>query len=89
MKYVKANAVFPVSLLAEIQKYVQGELVYIPKLPINYDKWGANTDTRNAIKIRNEGIVRAFRGGSTIAELAELFYLSEETVKKIVYRQDA
>lgn len=30
MKYVKAKAVLPESLIAEIQKYIQGETIYIP-----------------------------------------------------------
>lgn len=30
MKYFKANTVFPSDLLEEIQKYVQGEYIYIP-----------------------------------------------------------
>lgn len=88
MKYVKAQAVFPHSLLAEIQKYVQGELVYIPKPPDSYQKWGANTDAKRIVAQRNEDIIQAFKVGAAIAELAELFYLSEETIKKIVYRQN-
>ena len=35
MKHVRAQEVFPESLLKEMQKYVQGELVYIPKSPAN------------------------------------------------------
>jgi Mor family transcriptional regulator len=89
MKSVKAQAVFPRSLLAEIQKYVQGEMVYIPKLPANYEKWGANTDSKSAVALRNEDIVRAFKAGATVLELAKVFYLSEETIKKIVYRKNA
>ena len=87
MKSVKAQAVFPRSLLAEIQKYVQGEMVYIPKLPANYEKWGANTDTKSTVALRNENIMQAFKAGTTISELAKVFYLSEETIKKIVYRK--
>lgn len=36
MKYVKATAVLPERLIVEIQKYVQGETLYIPnpKRPI-------------------------------------------------------
>ncbi|MCL2564180.1 MAG: hypothetical protein FWE24_00005 [Defluviitaleaceae bacterium] len=43
MKYIKAQQVFPKHLLDEIQKYVQGELIYIPKPPVNYKKWGEST----------------------------------------------
>ena len=38
MKYVKANAVLPESLITEIQKYIQGETIYIPKQAKHY-KW--------------------------------------------------
>ena len=88
MKYVKAQTVFPHSLLAEIQKYVQGEMIYIPKLPDNYDAWGANTDSKSVVALRNDDIVQAFKAGATISELTQVFYLSEETIKKIVYRRN-
>ena len=87
MKYVKAGAVFPRALLDEIQKYVQGELVYIPKLPANYVKWGANTDTKHLVAARNKSIVQAFQTGTSIPQLAEFYNLSEDTIKKIVYRK--
>jgi len=32
MKYVNASNILPKKLIAEIQKYVQGETLYIPKL---------------------------------------------------------
>jgi len=85
MKYVKAQAVFPESLLEEMQKYIQGELVYIPKLPTSYKKWGANTGAKHIIAKRNEKMVQAFKAGTSIPQLAELYSLAEDTIKKIVY----
>lgn len=32
MRYIKADYVFPEELLKEIQRYVHGELIYIPKM---------------------------------------------------------
>lgn len=81
MKYVKAQTIFPQPLLAEIQKYIQGEMVYMPKLPDNYAKWGANTDLKGAAVLRNNKIVAAFKTGTTIPELAKEFYFSEEQLK--------
>lgn len=86
MLYVNAQDVFPHSLLAEIQRYVQGNLVYIPKQPDNHEKWGANTDTKKIVAQRNDDIMQAFKAGAAISELAKRFFLSEETIKKIVYR---
>ncbi|MET3196144.1 hypothetical protein ABID96_003112 [Bacillus sp. OAE603] len=31
MTYIKATAILPEKLISEIQKYVQGETIYIPK----------------------------------------------------------
>jgi len=85
MKHIKAQSVFPEPLLAEMQKYVQGELVYIPKPPTSYKKWGTNTGTKNMIAKRNENMVLAFKSGTSIPQLAELYSLAEDTIKKIVY----
>lgn len=85
MKYVKANAVFPESLLAEMQKYIQGELVYIPKSPDNYKKWGANTGAKNAIAKRNKSMVQSFKAGASVSQLADIYNLAEDTIRKIVY----
>lgn len=85
MKYVKAHEVFPKHLLEEIQKHVQGQLVYIPKLPANHEKWGTHTDTKERLLKRNMDIVKAYQSGITVIQLAERYFLSEETVKKIVY----
>ncbi|WML42394.1 hypothetical protein RCG19_20310 [Neobacillus sp. OS1-2] len=42
MKYVNASNILPDKLLAEIQKYVQGETLYIPKPEKTYRKWGTD-----------------------------------------------
>lgn len=85
MKYVNAQTVFPASLLTEMQKYVQGELVYIPKSPANYIEWGTNTGAKDVIAHRNERIVDAYKTGASVLSLAEGYSLSEDTIKKIVY----
>ncbi|MBP1040213.1 hypothetical protein I6N95_04220 [Vagococcus sp. BWB3-3] len=85
MKYVKAHDVFPKELLTEIQKHVQGQLVYIPKLPEAHEKWGTHTDTKKRLLERNSAIIKAYQSGLTVPQLAESYFLSEETIKKIVY----
>ncbi|MFD2445027.1 CD3324 family protein [Bacillus sp. CGMCC 1.16607] len=85
MKYVKADSVLPENLLSEIQKYVQGETIYIPKRESTRNKWGTKSGSRRLIDSRNERIRIAFYEGETIPELADEFFLSIETIKKIVY----
>ncbi|MCL2362336.1 MAG: CD3324 family protein [Defluviitaleaceae bacterium] len=87
MTYVKAQTVFPQSLLNEIQKYVQGEMVYIPKKPADYMAWGAKSGAKNALRIRNENIVNLYKSGVPIGQLAENYHLSEDTIRKIIYRK--
>jgi len=85
MKYVKANAILPKELLAEIQKYVQGEMIYIPKPEETYQKWGTRSGGRKLIDDRNTSIRNEFKSGRSIHQLGEEYYLSVETIKKIVY----
>ena len=85
-KYLKAETLFPQELLAEIQKYAQGELIYIPKPKESREKWGYYTGTRNVIKERNSEICRHFQNGMTIGNLAAKYFLSVESIKRIVYK---
>ena len=86
MKYIKAQTVFPESLLAEIQRYIQeGGLVYIPKPAAKHKSWGTNTGAKDMFAQRNKDMVQAFKKGVSIVQLAEIHCLAEDTVKKIVY----
>ena len=85
MKYVKASAVLPEKLIMEIQKYIQGETIYIPNIESTRKKWGTKSGSRRIIDGRNAAIKRDFIQGRTITELAVEHFLSPETIKKIVY----
>ena len=85
MKYTNANKVLPEELILEIQKYVQGETLYIPKPETEYRKWGTSSGGRRMLDRRNAAIRNAFITGSSIQQLAREYYLSTDTIKKIVY----
>jgi Mor family transcriptional regulator len=85
MKYVNADIIFPEELLKEIQKYVHGEMVYVPTPQGLRKKWGENTGSRKYLSHRNHEIRQKFSVGVTIDELSDQFYLSTHSVKKIVY----
>lgn len=87
MKYINAQTVLPEQLIIEIQKYVQGETLYIPKPETNYQKWGMASGSRQRLDERNAAIREAFIKGARIEQLAQEYYLSVETIKKIVYSQ--
>lgn len=85
MKYVNASNILPENLIKEIQKYVQGETIYIPKPETAYRPWGTLSGGRKHLDQRNANIKSAFRYGTSIQDLADEYFLSIETIKKIVY----
>lgn len=85
MKYVNAKVVLPDFLVAELQKYVQGEYLYIPIKKAHQKKWGELSGYRREIAARNQEIIANYREGITIEELANRYYLSDHAIKKIIY----
>jgi Mor family transcriptional regulator len=85
MRYVKAETLLPEDLLKEIQKYIQGEYIYIPSEGSARKKWGEKTGNRDYIQNRNSNIRDKYESGCSVSALAEEFYLSIESIKKIVY----
>jgi Mor family transcriptional regulator len=85
MKYRNADEILPKELLAQIQTYYDGGLVYIPKLDKVRKKWGEKSGSRQLLIRRNQEIQRRFSNGEPIEYLAERFYLSSSSIKKIVY----
>ncbi|NQD66575.1 hypothetical protein HP456_11660 [Bacillus haikouensis] len=85
MSYVKANHILPEDLLKELQKYVQGKTLYIPKEKCNHQEWGSRSGERKRIDQRNRRIKEQFNSGTTIIQLANDYFLSTETIKSIVY----
>jgi hypothetical protein len=84
MKYENAKDILPASLLEEVQKYAEGKVIYIPKCT-KTRVWGEASGYREKLNKRNSLICNRYSAGRSILEIAEEFYLSPETVKKIVY----
>lgn len=84
MSHKNGRDVFPPELLKEIQKYVDGENVYIPRND-NHTKWGEKSGARQELIRRNNQMRSMFKNGTTIDELSYIFGLSVYTIKKIVY----
>ncbi len=85
MKNRNASEIFPENLLRELRKYVAGELIYIPKEGVR-DKWGVKSGAKAYYASRNDEIRDKYRNGCSIDELAEEYSLSEETIKRILYK---
>jgi len=85
MRDSSIEEILPQELLFEIQKYIQGKSVYIPKIKDNHKKWGDITQSKAITSLRNDKIRSAFRNGSKIDKLCECYSLSLSSIKKIIY----
>lgn len=86
MNYKNGREILPPELLAELQNFAQGVLVYIPKKETNRAGWGELNGARNNIRKRNREIYNLYRSGWSIEKLITCFHLSEDSIKKIVSR---
>ncbi|MFC4103985.1 CD3324 family protein [Paenibacillus xanthanilyticus] len=86
MNYKNGKDVLPPSLLKELQHYIQGELVYIPKQTEQRAAWGEKSGSRQQLTLRNQEIYSCFIGGTTMTELERKFHLSGESIRKIIVK---
>ena len=86
MKYTAANDILPTELIEEIQKYIQGQYIYIPKEKGLRASWGSNSGSREYTEQRNNKIRKEFLNGKSKEILAETYCLSVASIKKIVYK---
>lgn len=84
MGYMKAEEILPIELIELIQKYVDGQNIYIPKKADSRAVWGSNTEIRMELQNRNQMIYEEYVLGKKTAELAKEYYLSEKSIQRIV-----
>lgn len=86
MKYRNASDILPDELLKEIQKYASGEVLYIPSEK-KRKQWGTGSGAKKFYEQRNEEIRhKYFHQKVTIDVLCEEYCLSDETIRKILYK---
>lgn len=86
MKYRNATDILPDELLKEIQKYTSGEALYIPSVK-ERKKWGSSSGARVFYEQRNDEIrYKYFYEKICIDSLSDEYCLSEETIRKIIYK---
>lgn len=84
MKYKNGKDVLPDRLLKELQKYIEGELLYIPKAEAQRAAWGSSNGTRMVIQLRNEEICSLYGRGTPVVQLMDQYHLSEDSIRKIL-----
>lgn len=84
MKYINAAEILPEKLLKEIQMYIDGVILYIPKTSAKKG-WGLVSGSRKFYQKRNKEIKFLFKNGYSIEALSKRYGLAHSTLKKIIY----
>ena len=81
MSYINAKSVLPEEMIEEIQKYVNGINLYIPKVPE-----ANNTCSSYQLELykRNQEIYERFLQGEKVSKLAAEYYLSDKSIYRIL-----
>lgn len=81
MSYINAKSVLPKEMITEIQKYVNGVNLYIPKVPE-----ANNTYSSYKLELyrRNKEIYELFLQGEKVSKLAAEYYLSDKSIYRIL-----
>ena len=84
MSYIKAETVLPQNIIEIIQQYIDGENIYIPKKTSNRTGWGEKSGAKKELFKRDSLIYRAYLDGTRADVLAEQFFLSEKSIRRII-----
>jgi len=86
MKYRNAAERLPAGLLRELQRHAPGELLYIPAG--QRKPWGEGTGAKSHYAQRNAEIRGQYHSRQAdVPTLCDIYYLSDETVRKIIYQK--
>ncbi len=84
MGYRKAEEVLPREILASVQQYIDGQMLYIPRKTQEKRSWGSATDTKRKLELRNESIYAKYQEGISVKELSDEYFLTEKSVQRII-----
>ena len=74
-------------MIEELQEYVQAGYIYISAKDEQHKSWGELSGYRKELYERNEIIIKKYKNGVSIEELAEEYYLSVYAIRKIIYQK--
>lgn len=87
MGYVKAGDVLPPEMIEQIQQYVDGKVLYIPKRADEKSAWGKGTSTKTELAERNARIYEQFLAGASVSQLANDYFLVEKSIQRIIRQE--
>lgn len=81
MSYINAKSVLPKEMIKEIQKYVNGVNLYIPKVSETHS---ICSSYKLELCRRNQEIYKLFLQGEKVSKLAAEYYLSDKSIYRIL-----
>ena len=66
---------------------MDGEYLYIPRKEEEQKKWGESSGSRDTLKRRNAQIYLKYKNGVVILDLAQEYYLSDKSIRRIISQQ--
>ncbi|MGL5694153.1 MAG: CD3324 family protein [Peptostreptococcaceae bacterium] len=84
MKYKKAQNILPKDVLDLVQKYIDGDYIYIPKKDNRKKSWGEVSGIKAELNSRNFEIYIKFSQGTSIKQLSTDYFLSESSIRRIL-----
>lgn len=88
MGYIKASDVLPEELISEIQKYIDGQMLYVPRKCEEHANWGEKSGIREKLEKRDRQIFDGYVSGRTISDLSMEYYLSEKSIQRIIRKMN-
>lgn len=81
MSYINAKSVLPKEMIKQIQRYVNGVNLYIPKVTETKRTYSSY---QRELYQRNQEIYELFLQGKKVSELAVEYYLSDKSIYRII-----
>jgi len=88
MSYQNAIYLLPKEILEQVQKYADGQTIYIPRKESSKRQWGENTDTKQTLAFRNHCIYLDYENGMNVKQLAEKYFLAEKSIQRILRQEN-
>lgn len=85
--YRNGKEILPEDLIRQIQEYIDGEYVYIPRKEEYRKSWGTTTDIKKILQKRNQDILKEYNNGKRVSELAGEYHLSKQGIYKILSKE--
>ena len=87
MSYKKAKHILPLELLKEIQKYVEGESIYILRRSDRKKPRGTSAASLKYFQKRNAQIFSEYLAGESQDLLSEKYFLSLKSIQRIIRQE--